>query len=496
MRFNVLNHHCAWLPSPIIPYRKPEPEPIHLEMDMEPISTTRSFYGATVYLSHGGLPTSVLTAHESLRVNMSDLPLNVSQADIQRLTGPFGNVVGAIMIPPTMEHPSFGALVEFSRSADAEDAASRLDGTWFRNVSISVRSDCRGVVHKLNGDFGSRYVRLTWNAPSRVGWAYYQTITKAKAAQAGLNKIKFDGHIIEATFLRPRKSQNSDFAVKITGLPLDVNQRRLQDFCVQSTLASIGEATYTEDPVQALRNLLTGHGRLDALHMLPAELDRMKCVAIAQFTDSMAALSAAQTMNGRQPAILGHNRVSAQQVYVATFSVRKSNYVMIKNELDSISQELGTACKMQRHEHPEHVRLYLHSTSLNIFTDIRMRLEALINGEAVRSQDGEFIWDPYLGTNQGKQVMDALNKGGKFLVQVDEIRQRVYVIGPSSERGRAQTIVENRIGKLRKSCHRIVLQRTIIRALLLHDLEVIHKDFPHSLPTLDMSTLTLRIYGM
>ncbi|KAJ8521577.1 hypothetical protein ONZ45_g1746 [Pleurotus djamor] len=471
MRFNVSNHHRAHLPQlSLIPNLR-QSQFTWKWWDMEPISTTRSFYGATVCFGHGGLPTSVITAHESLRVNMSNLPFNVSRADIQRLTGPFGNVVGAMMIPPTAEQQSFGALVEFSRSEDAEDAASRLNGTCFQNVYISARSDHRGVVHKLNGDFGSRYVRLLWNAPSRVGWAYYDTISKAKGAQASLNKIKFDGHTIKAFFERPRKGQNSAFAVKITGLPLDINQRRLQDFCIQSTLASIGEATYTEDPAQATRSLLTGHARLESLYMLPAELDKTKCIAFAQFPDSATASLVAQTMDGNQPAILGHNRVSAQQVYIATFSVRKSDYAIIKTELDGISQDLGTACQIQRHARSECVQLYLHGTSLDLFTDIRMRLEALIIGEAVRSQDGNFTWDPYLETNKGDQVLDILNKEGKFLVRIDKIRQQIYIIGPSSEQRRAQTLVETRISKLRKSCHHIFLRRTIIHTLLLNDLE-------------------------
>ncbi|KAG5220757.1 ring finger protein [Salix suchowensis] len=314
--------------------------------DTEPTSTMRSFFSASIRFSHRGQPSHIVTAFESSRILLANLPFHITRDDVERLVSQFGVVKGLMMLEPTPD--AVAALVEFNHSE-----GPNLRSTT-RQLSISRQ--------------------ISFRSPRS------SSITLAKTEAAKLGTIRFDSRQIKATFERPRKNQASAYAVKITGLPLNTDRRRLQEFCVGSTSVTIGEPTYVDDSLGPIRELLARHGTLHSLEPVPLDKENTKVVVIAQFLLAEAAASAAFNLNGLTPDIIGYNILSAQHIYLSAYTIPRREYVAIKNEFDAIKAGLGESCRIQCCDHIDPLRLYVYSEDANAYTSAKVQIERLVLG--------------------------------------------------------------------------------------------------------------------
>ncbi|KAF4593092.1 hypothetical protein EYR38_008802 [Pleurotus pulmonarius] len=481
-------------PEPIDgPVQLPQPDPVFLEMDTEPTSTMRSFSSASIRFSHRGHPSHIVTAFESSRILLTDLPFHITRDDVERLVSQFGVVKGLMMLEPTPD--AVAALVEFNHSEEAEVAAAQLDNLAYQGRSLSARQDRRGFLQNVGTAHGGYHVRLSWNAPSRVAWAFYNSITLAKTEAAKLGTIRFDSRQIKATFERPRKNQTSAYAVKIAGLPLNTDRRRLQEFCVGSTSVTIGEPTYVDDSLGPIRELLARHGTLHSLEPVPLEKENTKVVAIAQFLLAEAAASAAFNLNGLTPDIIGHNMLSAQHIHLSVYTIPRREYVAIKKELDAIKAGLGESCRIQCCEHIDPPRLYVYSEDANAYTSAKVQIERLVIGDLLASSNNIERWDPYLETPRGMRQVDTLNADPDFFIRVDALKKQIRILGGPSDRERAKKLVNSLFSTLRKSRHRLPLPRDVIAPLLAGELQSLKELFPINNVTLDVAELVLTAWG-
>ncbi|KAF4569804.1 hypothetical protein EYR40_008784 [Pleurotus pulmonarius] len=475
------------------PVQLPQPDPVFLEMDTEPTSTMRSFSSASIRFSHRGHPSHIVTAFESSRILLTDLPFHITRDDVERLVSQFGVVKGLMMLEPTPD--AVAALVEFNHSEEAELAAAQLDNLAYQGRSLSARQDRRGFLQNVGTAHGGYHVRLSWNAPSRVAWAFYNSITLAKTEAAKLGTIRFDSRQIKATFERPRKNQTSAYAVKITGLPLNTDRRRLQEFCVGSTSVTIGEPTYVDDSLGPIRELLARHGTLHSLEPVPSEKSNTKVVAIAQFLLAEAAASAAFNLNGLTPDIIGHNMLSAQHIHLSVYTIPRREYVAIKKELDAIKAGLGESCRIQCCDHIDPLRLYVYSEDANAYTSAKVQTEKLVIGDLLASFNNTERWDPYLETPRGMRQVDTLNIDSDFFIRVDALKKQIRILGGPSDREQAKKLVNSLFSTLRKSRHRLPLPRDVIAPLLAGELQSLKELFPINNVTLDVAELVLTAWG-
>ncbi|KAG9223942.1 hypothetical protein CCMSSC00406_0004442 [Pleurotus cornucopiae] len=475
------------------PMQLPEADPVFLEMDTEPTSTMRSFFSASIRFSHRGQPSHIVTAFESSRILLANLPFHITRDDVERLVSQFGVIKGLMMLEPTPD--AVAALVEFNHSEEAELAAAQLDNLAYQGRSLSARQDRRGFLQNVGTAHGGYHVRLSWNAPSRVAWAFYNSITLAKTEAAKLGTIRFDSRQIKATFERPRKNQTSAYAVKITGLPLNTDRRRLQEFCVGSTSVTIGEPTYVDDSLGPIRELLARHGTLHSLEPVPLDKENTKVVAIAQFLLAEAAASAAFNLNGLTPDIIGHNILSAQHIHLSAYTIPRREYVAIKNEFDAIKAGLGESCRIQCCDHIDPLRLYVYSEDANAYTSAKVQIERLVLGDLLVSSNNTQRWEPYLETPRGMQLLETLNADAQFFIRVDALKKQIRVLGGSADRERAKKQVNSLFSTLRKSRHRLPLPRDVIAPLLAGELQSLKELFTINNIILGVTELVLIAWG-
>ncbi|KAL0953618.1 hypothetical protein HGRIS_004825 [Hohenbuehelia grisea] len=471
---------------------EPFEPPLMFEMDARPDSTHRSMFGCAVRFGAGAVPEQIVTAFESRRLILSNLSFHISADDVHELAMEYGHITGVMVNPPVADNIS--ALIQFAACEDAARAFDGLNGKQYRGMLLSAHLDLRGVVAHTNGDSRSRFVKLSWPAPSRHGWAYYDEITKAKAEAARLNGALCEGRKVEMSFERPKKSQKHSFAVKISGLPLGLDKARLKNFCVGSATVHVGERTFPEVTGDVIRKLLGRYGKVDIMSILPTDRGQTRVVAVAKFDTPDNALNAARGVNGTEPAFLGGQILRCQHTHHVKYSVAdRRRLTVIKPALDRL-RDAGMDTRLSYHEDGDVTRIWLFGTDAMLFIKTKIHLETILYGEVLMYR-GQRLWHSYFDTHRCELLFAKLNKDPSIFIYRNILTQAIHLIGNDDAKIPIKKQIMQQSSKLHSLTQKLPVSRALLRNLIEQSMSAIEDHIGTEKATLGVAEAIVEVCG-
>lgn len=446
----------------------------------------------------GASPVHITTPFESRRVVLSNLPLQIDEEDVMKLFDTFGDLTSiALDVLPT----SVTARAVFLECSQAVQAVNTLDGAPFRLSALAASLDLRATIESGASSLLSRKVKLSCYAPSRRAWAHYKTLAIARHESASMDGKTFDGRKIKTSVQLPSSNSRrlTSFSVEIKGLPVNVNEFHLKQFCRGASSVAIGELSYGPHlPVDKIRLLLASFGPVDSFEMLPVANNKPKITAFAQFSTSDAAAAAAKTLNGVSQDLLGYSPLWVQQVHSVKYSTGARQFLTLKNELDRLRDVHDKDCKIRYYDigpdgqpaDPVFIRIY--GEEPQALGRVKMKVEGLLRGEAW-VEDGKDVWDEFFDDPSGEEFLHGINVDGSFFVKSDTRLRTVYLFGDEARRDRAKELIRQRLMVRQSQRHVVSFEKSVLRVLLSGGYKTLQEEFGSAKVSLDIVSRTLTI---
>ena len=452
----------------------------------------RTLFNCAVCFSStdGCSPIEITSASESRRVLLFNLPPNVEHPELHRLGE---QIAGVDYIDIEYAEAGARATIDFNRPTEAALAAAQLDGQIYNGNALIARLDSIAA-ESVYQPLACHSVKITWLTPTRFAWAFYPTITIAKNEATRLNGQTFEGRQITATFHRPRPKQTDAFAVRLTGLPKDATLESVQTSCIHSSLVTLGDPTYKDDPITNISGLLANAGYLDSLLVLPANPGTIKQIAFARFSGE---LSGVMKLHGAAQPFLGKDSLSIQKVYHTNFKVSKRKSQAINVDFEQLYESHKDSCNFHIHDEGEPIIIHISSNVTNgtIFGKLNQQLQSLLRGQTVEC-DGEILWDEYFDLTSSAKAIEKINGDLSFFVEIDNRSQSVRVVGSTIGQQRARSAIARLLKRVRDQRQVIPLLDPIsLQRLLDGAFTTLQGDIGANKVTLDVTVPQLIVRG-
>ena len=453
----------------------------------------RNLFNCAVCFSStdGCSPVEITSASESRRVLVFNLPSNIEHEELRRLGE---QIAGVDYIDIEYAETRARATINFNCTTDAALAAAKLNGQIYDGNTLIARLDSVAA-ESVFQPLACHSVKITWPTSTRFAWAYYPTITIAKNEAIRLNGLTFEGRQIKATFQRPRSKQTENFAIKLTGLPRDATLESVQTFCIHSSLVTLGDPTYQDDPINSLRDLLAYAGCLDSLLVLPANPGAIKQVAFARFSGE---LSGIMKLHGvAQPFLGGKDSLSIQKVNHASFKVSNRKFRTINGDLEQLREAHKDSCNFYILDQGDPIVIHISSNATDgaVFGKLNQQLQYLLRGQTVEC-DGKKLWDEYFDLTSCTKAIEKINGDPSFFVEIDNRCQNVRVVGSTMGQQRARAAIARLLKMVRDQRQVIPLLDPIsLQRLLDGAFTTLQSDVGANKVTLDVTVPQLIVRG-
>lgn len=393
---------------------------------------------------------------------------------------------------------SVSAQVNFSNSAEAATAASRLNNMNWKSMVLNARVDSIGLVDANVDRLQSRTVKISWDIAMISAWAFYDTISTAKSEAAGLDGSIFQGRKIKACFQsRLRRNQTHSFGVQIEGLPADTDRVALEQVCSAASSVTMSRPTYVGSPVEHIRHLLGQFGGMDALDIIPGDKAQTKNLAFTRFQTREAAATAVDSLKGVSQKFLGDTPLSVQHVYSVRYTMAAQAFAAVEKELGRLRESQDPNCKIRHYESDigrELVHVRAFGAGPSFLTPLQADLEKLVLGELL-TEDGENVWDDFFDLPiSGDQVSRIGQKHGSF-VMCDFRTCTVRVFGDQISRERTKKSIRVLLKNVHNLQRAIPLEKDSLCALLSGGLDAVTADVKVHQVSLDLISRTLTVRG-
>ncbi|KZS95521.1 hypothetical protein SISNIDRAFT_408413 [Sistotremastrum niveocremeum HHB9708] len=427
----------------------------------------KDFMGARVTFGPGLQITRIITASESSRVNITNLPSEISQQDRITMLSRFGQLLYVSSPAPNLIVASY---VHPDSAARVVQELPRLDWDTYSSkptAALSISS-----VAGTSATLQSSKVKISWFRPTSMIWAHYNTIHEAKDAAKRLDGRVFDGNKISATFQTPSLRQKTSFSVAIKGVTLS-DPIRLQKFCLASSV-SVGRASYElDDAVDALREKLSSFGYLHSLDIMPLKDSDAKVKAFAHFLSPDAAVQAGQ-LNKASQRFLGGGPIFIQIIHSLKYIIAARKFTFLKSAIDRLSVgNVSQNYKIRYYEtdkdgfqvDPVTVRVY--GDAPQALSHVKAKLEKLVAGTIVLGDNGFRLWDDVFSTQEGDKIADVILQKSQTLVLVDRRERCLRLYGDEARCDNARNLLLQTLKTIEAERHVLTLDRSSFRKVIV-----------------------------
>ncbi len=447
----------------------------------------RVVYGAGASIHH------VTTAFESRFLVLSDLPLLTESSGLLKLVESVGDIKSF-----TLNSSVSTARVEYADASLASSAIRSLDGAHYAGGKISARYDVRAVEDGL-ATLRSTKVKVSWFAPSCIAWAHYDGLSFARKQAEKLNGKIFNGRKISTSFQTPHRNQTESFSVEIKGLPPRFVIAHLKGFCDADAL-TVGKPTYQgQDRLPQIRQLLSQFGSVDSIEALPSDPLKTKLVAFAQFSNAEAAERAVSHLHGSKQTFLGRSPVWLEHIHSIRYNLPYSKFSVLKSGIDVLRNN-QTLCKLRYYEKNEDgepldpVCIRVYGTDPKALGKAKIELEHILNGELL-VQEGQQVWDEYLGTPEGLFFLRIVSTNTATFVQCEARLRTVRLFGSDDNQRIVRTKIFEKLEQVEGQKHVLLLERSELRMLVTGGLQMLEEKIGADKLVLDVVRRTLTIRG-
>lgn len=458
-----------------------------------------------VRFGDGAAVQEVMTAFDSMRVLLDNLPPDVTESDIRPLVDSFGQLADVTVfgLDPTGKHAS--AVVEFDSCLSALNAATALNEIVVSSAS-GAASPCIASVQARAGERGaatlrSNSVRLTWHAPSRLAYAHYATTKRAKWNAERLDGMSFDHRKITASFQKPKWNQESSFTVVLANLPLDAPCDHLQRFAHADSV-TLGKVSYEEYPaIVSIRSALMQYGGLESLETHPSTARSTKVKALARFATPSAAEEATLALHGRPQSFLGNGPLWIERVYSIKYTASRPQYEALKHDISMLQA-------VDPKENPARIRVYdvdakglpVDSVMVRVYCSepkplgkLKAVVERVLAGERWVNESGAGVWDDCFSTAVGEELLAAANATGNGFARRDVHRRSIHMYGSDEGRAFLRFHISEGLDTVRSRRQTVAVDKAMMRHLVTGGFARIQDEYGIDNVTLNVAARTLEV---
>ncbi|KJA23594.1 hypothetical protein HYPSUDRAFT_201311 [Hypholoma sublateritium FD-334 SS-4] len=473
---------------------EPEEEPIVFEHR----EVNRFMMQADVFFGEDLMPEKVAMLGDSRRLILSNLPLDVTPADIVGLTAQYGRTYDVVMLEETIN--SAVVQVDFEDSAEAYQAFRNLAGHEFRAMPISTKMLSR-VMPIIRSVGQKLYAKVSWPRPTRSAWIHYPAISKAKQQVADLNGVILRGRAIKATFIAPKKAQKPPFAIHLENLDPETTRAETEEIAKDFTLVTMDPPLYEKDATDSIRFEFSGFGEMDQFDAIPVTTEAIATAFVAFKTEAAAAAAVGQ-LKARPLPYLGNKLLAMQGVNYARYCISRPLFETIHGELEALQEqyEKSDDCSIHHSAHPNGRSIWVrisapfdkqHHTH---FADANKNLGRLIQGSVLMS-DNIPVWDDYFEISSAPKALEQIQKQTNTLIDCDHRAKRVIVYGSKTGQSQAQTLTLKLLSKVHAQRHETNLPRPKLKTLIDGGLKTLQDTIGANKVSLDVISSTLVIRG-
>lgn len=408
--------------------------------------------------------------HDTTRVCINGLSEAISDADIARTLGVFGNVQDIIR-----RHSTYCYAV-FEKPSEAEEAVRALNGTsakkaWIRHYA-KVKND--GIITMklaaLPGSVVTQHatVKVMWYTPTITAWAHFDMKWQAKEAASRCEGLVIQDISVLAQFQTPNKNQTTSFSVILTRVPEGITADALKKAISKksrimpvsitfdsstsgphsSSSSSKQRCLAKQEECNVVRRRLELFGPLALFDVSKGDdAHGTKRKAVATFTAADDATNAVNSILQNNVLVEAKSiKLFIERVFTAKFSVSLPIYEVVKKEVTDL---LTNCSKNVRYKlFPSDTVMVLRLTgdsSLSIST-VKSRLQRVFKGERVLKpcSDGDnnkrssALWLDSFASIESKARFKAICSQTNTYILGSTKRREVTVFGESPARVEAQ----------------------------------------------------------
>ncbi|KAH9174701.1 hypothetical protein EDB89DRAFT_462865 [Lactarius sanguifluus] len=407
-----------------------------------------------VTLSGGFSVTKIVTGFESLWFTIENIPVSTQRAALEHIVSPFGEVKDVRLRDENQsDDPAHGVFeVQMATYREVVYAINGLDGSEIRGQRLAVYLSLDQKPSKRI--LRDTYVRVSWPAPGKTGYAGYSTMKAAQKAVA-----KADGYTVRNHWITAKIYEGipivGAYNVRFTGLPTDAEAKFLNKF--EPTEGTMFERPNYQAPkfgALAVRRTLESFGKIADFHVIPPPYKGGMVRAWCRFESPDVANAACELHRVKQRS-LGMEKISVVRVLSVQKRVPRPIFDLVEKDLHLWRQDL------QDHAHGAHLDILSHNDDgepavrlvaedSKTLARLRAELSKTLGGE-ILNENGQQVWDDFLRGEAGSRFLDDLRaRNSDVKIFVHTFRRCIRLIGTAERRERVAAAILSKISLLRQ----------------------------------------------
>lgn len=454
----------------------------------------------TVKLRSGFDIQDVITGFETRWVHLEDVSPHVKESQLRSLLEAYQ--VDELCIPDGKSAKRLTVKVQFSTAAQAMEASIALHGRHFQGRKLTAKLPLNTTA-RGSTVLRDTAVRITWNAPQRVGYAGYVTLDEAKAAIALATGFVMKDNIVTAVLYEGLPAVGV-YSVMFSHLPPDAERKDLEQFGnAESILLERPNYESLDSARHAVLRTLRSCGNLSNFDLV-LPIWNGTVLGWATFETHADASNARDHLDGQRPrAIGGKTYISARHVQSLNFSLPLSKFKMLEGDITRLrwawrtrfNHDVTLVDRLTSPDGPVHIRISAENVSnLGI---AKAEFEQLQRGEVVTLQKKP-IWDRFFSQLSGQlflREVESRYPGIGLRTQMGKI----LLLGPIEQRQLARRDIMTRFQELQaRQFWRIPLSGKVVGPFVGTNLVTLQKTlgpencYVHHLSDSDQRNLIVR----
>lgn len=403
----------------------------------------------TVKLRSGFDIQDVITGFETRWVHLEDVSPHIKESQLRSLLEAYQ--VDELCIPDGKSAKRLTVKVQFSTAAQAMEASIALHGRHFQGRRLTAKLPLNTIACGTTV-LRDTAVRITWNAPQRVGYAGYVTLDEAKAAIALATGFVMKDNILTAVLYEGLPAVGV-YSVMFSHLPPDAERKDLEQFGnAESILLERPNYESLDSARHAVLRMLHSCGNLSNFDLV-LPIWNGTVLGWATFETHADASNARDHLDGQRPrAIGGKTYISARHVQSLNFSLPLSKFKMLEGNIARLrlawrtrfNHDVTLVDRLTSPDGPVHIRI--SAENLSNLGIAKAEFEQLQHGEVVTLQRKP-IWDRFFSHPSGFSFLRELESRYSG-IGLRTRMGKILLLGPIEQRQLARRDIMTRFQEL------------------------------------------------
>lgn len=451
---------------------------------------------AKVQIAAGFDIRDIITGFETRLVFLDNIPVHVTDTDVNTLLQPFGRVMETKWYTRANSSTKT-ARVKYSTPAAARQAYVSLNNAQAFDITISTRLPVNDLQKTV---FQDAAVRVQWAAPSKVAYGGYSTMERANQAIEAA-RIPFGDHIVKAS-VHVGLPVVGAVTVCFRGVPSDANEGDMERFAHPDDVVW-ERPNYSSLPraVNAIKRILQEDVEPLSFEVMPPPYRNGATVcAWAHFPTAGDAQAACNRLHGRRPMFTGKNVVFARHFRSLSYSLSPAMHEKLENDIQLLRRAAwlrgGATISVVIRNPLQPVFVKLSGEDVKALGHLKSEFEKILNGEVVRD-DGQVAWDGFFARPAGNSFITELEQANPGVtIHKDNNRRMIRLLGSAQNRAKVRAKLLTKLHELRSQRIRTLpLDGQLIGLFLNKDLVMLREELGFENVDVDIQNRNLQIRG-